>query len=141
MSDQVDRQARTVPCLTCQAGRDRVNTMVLSSDEVGLIETWHTPDCADHLEADHLEWEEQMEASAEEVRREQEWAAVAFPAASARLQEALRALPVEQRTTPFVAALAEAVELQAVKQAGRGGFVVLHEWAQILDRHFPPARP
>ncbi len=57
---------------------------------------------------------------------------------AARLETAL---PGEQRTTPFVAALAEVVELQTIKQAGHGDFVVLHEWAQILDRHFPPARP
>ncbi|WP_433259469.1 hypothetical protein ACQPYK_50350 (plasmid) [Streptosporangium sp. CA-135522] len=137
MPDQVDRQVRTVPCPTCQAGPDRAtNTLVVSSDEVGIIETWHTPDCADHLE-----WERQVQISVEEVRREQEWAEVTFPAASARLQEALRALPVEQRATPFVAALAEVVELQAIKQAGRGGFVGLEEWAQILERHFPPAQP
>ncbi|MEU7457552.1 hypothetical protein [Streptosporangium roseum] len=125
-----------MPCPTCQAGPERTNTLVLSSDEISMIETWHTPDCVDHLE-----WEEQMQAGAEEVRREQEWADVAFPAACARLQEALRGLSVEQRATPFVAALAEVVELQAVKQAGHGGFVVLPEWARILDRHFPPARP
>ncbi|MET9069460.1 hypothetical protein [Streptosporangium sandarakinum] len=136
MSDQVDQEDRILPCPTCQAGPDRANALVLSTGEVGLIRTWHTPDCADHLE-----WERRMEAGAEEVRRKDEWAAVAFPAACARLREALGALSVEERAAPFVAALAEVVELQAVRQADRGGFVTLPEWAQILDRHFPPSQP
>ncbi|MEV7011919.1 hypothetical protein [Streptosporangium sp. NPDC051022] len=97
-----------------------------------MTQTWHTPDCADHLQ-----WMQQVQESAEEVRREEEWAREAFPAAYARLQQALNALPVDQRATPFVAALAELAELQATRRAAGGGFVVLPEWAQILERHFP----
>ncbi|GAA3845225.1 hypothetical protein GCM10022226_80500 [Sphaerisporangium flaviroseum] len=46
----------------------------------------------------------------------------------------MEALPAGQRATPFVAELAE---LQATRRAAGGGFVVLPEWAQILERHFP----
>ncbi|MFD8564965.1 hypothetical protein ACWDOR_44345 [Streptosporangium canum] len=62
---------------------------------------------------------------------------MAFPAGYARLQAALQALPAEQRDNPFVAALTELATLQATQR----GFVVLPEWAEILDRHFPPAQP
>ncbi|MEV4184050.1 hypothetical protein AB0J28_21750 [Streptosporangium canum] len=53
------------------------------------------------------------------------------------LQAVLQALPAEQRDTPFVAALTEPATLQAAQR----GFVILPEWAEILDRHFPPAQP
>ncbi|MGV9779063.1 hypothetical protein [Streptosporangium sp. NPDC003464] len=42
-----------------------------------------------------------------------------------------------QRDNPFVAAFAELATLQATQR----GFVILPEWAEILDRHFPPAQP
>ncbi|MFF3343651.1 hypothetical protein [Streptomyces flavidovirens] len=43
----------------------------------------------------------------------------------------------ETQTQPFIDALNELVQAQA----GTTGFVVLHEWAEILERHFPPQLP
>ncbi|MFI6513656.1 hypothetical protein ACIBCT_39135 [Streptosporangium sp. NPDC050855] len=136
MADQPYPAKQTQQCPTCQAGPGPDNSLVLMGGSKAITEIWHAPDCAEHLE-----WQRQIEISAKQVRREDEWAATAFPAGYARLQEALRALPAEQRESPFVAALAELVGLQAIRQASGGGFVVLPEWAKILDRHFPPGRP
>ncbi|MFI7135898.1 hypothetical protein ACIBQ1_60350 [Nonomuraea sp. NPDC050153] len=71
------------------------------------------------------------------TRQEEERAQQLFPDAHARFQAALQALPAEQAASPFAASLAELVALQADQFHGHGGFVVLREWAEILDRHFP----
>ncbi|MGP3960527.1 hypothetical protein ACTWPT_31400 [Nonomuraea sp. 3N208] len=57
----------------------------------------------------------------------------------ARFQTALQALPAEQAASPFVRAQVELVTLKDDKFRGRGGFVTLLEWADVLDRHFPAA--
>ncbi|MFF8036208.1 hypothetical protein [Streptomyces sp. NPDC016626] len=42
-----------------------------------------------------------------------------------------------QPAQPFVDALTELVQAQA----DTTGFVVLHRWVEILERHFPPQLP
>ncbi|MGW5685178.1 hypothetical protein [Nonomuraea sp. NPDC003754] len=81
-----------------------------------------------------------MEIGAETVRQEVERAGQLFPDAVARFHNALRALPAEQADSPFVKALVEPVTLKDDTFRGRGGFVILPEWADILDRHFPRPR-
>jgi hypothetical protein len=54
-----------------------------------------------------------------------------------QLRKAAAALPVGTAPRPFVDALSELVQAQA----DTTGFVVLHRWAEILERHFPPELP
>ncbi|MET8211983.1 hypothetical protein ABZT51_39470 [Streptomyces sp. NPDC005373] len=65
------------------------------------------------------------------------WAKGVFPAAHERLKQAAAAMPPDAPAQPFVDALTELVQAQA----GTTGFVVLHRWAEILERHFPPQLP
>ncbi|MFI0990631.1 hypothetical protein [Streptomyces exfoliatus] len=60
-----------------------------------------------------------------------------FPAAHERLRKAAAALPDGTAAQPFIDALSELVQAQA----DTTGFVVLHRWAEILERHFPPELP
>ncbi|MFF2410048.1 hypothetical protein [Streptomyces sp. NPDC058092] len=46
-------------------------------------------------------------------------------------------LPANTSVQPFVDALTELVQAQA----DTAGFVVLHRWAEILERHFPSQLP
>lgn len=52
-------------------------------------------------------------------------------------QEGAAPVPAGTSDQPFVDALIELVQAQA----GTTGFVVLHRWAEILERHFPPELP
>jgi hypothetical protein len=47
------------------------------------------------------------------------------------------ALPPGPAAVPFVGAPTELVQAQA----DTTGFVVLHQWAEILERYFPPELP
>ncbi|MEU9270058.1 hypothetical protein AB0E04_32035 [Streptomyces sp. NPDC048251] len=51
--------------------------------------------------------------------------------------KAAAAMPPGTPAQPFIEALTELVQAQA----GTDGFVVLHRWAEILERHFPPQLP
>ncbi|MFD9053460.1 hypothetical protein [Streptomyces zaomyceticus] len=46
-------------------------------------------------------------------------------------------MPQDTPAQPLVEALTELVQAQA----DTTGFVVLHQWAEILERQFPPQRP
>jgi hypothetical protein len=130
---EVQHNSRIEQCPACQAEPGSTGTMVMWVDGDTVVEQWHTEDCPDHgARMAHVE-----EAAAEQARQ-QEWVDAAFPAAYARLQQALNALPASERAHPFTAALAELAALQAERQAGHGGLVTLPEWTQILERHFPP---
>ncbi|MEV4285693.1 hypothetical protein AB0K40_09315 [Nonomuraea bangladeshensis] len=100
----------------------------------GVVHQLHASDCGAYLE-----WHLWMEIGAEQVRQEEEHAERLFPDAVTRFQTALQTLPAEHADSPFVKALAELVTLKAQRFHGSGGFVILPEWADILDRHFPPA--
>ncbi len=65
------------------------------------------------------------------------WAKGIFPAAHERLRQAAAALPADTVAHPFVRALTELVQAQA----DTTGFLQLHRWAEILERHFPPELP
>ncbi|MEW2079307.1 hypothetical protein AB0941_38145 [Streptomyces sp. NPDC013433] len=60
-----------------------------------------------------------------------------FPAAHERLKRAVAAIEPGTPAQPFIDALTELVQAQA----DTAGFVVLHRWAEILERHFPPQLP
>lgn len=65
------------------------------------------------------------------------WAKDVFPDAHERLKQAAAAMPPDTAAQPFVDALTELVQAQA----DTTGYVVLHEWVAILERHFPPRLP
>ncbi|MET9450844.1 hypothetical protein [Streptomyces cinerochromogenes] len=54
-----------------------------------------------------------------------------------RLKQAAAVIDPGTSAQPFVDALVELVQ----EPAGTDGFVVLHRWAEILERHFPPQLP
>ncbi|WP_188193746.1 hypothetical protein [Nonomuraea sp. SYSU D8015] len=120
-------------CPTCRATGpvtdDTVGTLWIENGVT--IEQFHAADCADYL-AQHA----RLMEGAERARLAEERARELFPGAHARFQAAVQALPAEQ-ASPFAAALAELVALQARRFHGHGGFVPLPEWAEVLDRHFP----
>lgn len=116
-------------CPDCQAWPDRANVCF----GVGLpIETWHTPDCP--------QWtimQINLEAGSQRVREQDTWAKGVFPAAHERVQQAAAAIEPGTPAQPFIDALTELVQAQA----DATGFVVLHRWTEILERHFPPQLP
>ncbi|MFE2513336.1 hypothetical protein ACFXC9_33690 [Streptomyces naganishii] len=116
-------------CPDCKAGPDPKNACVA----VGMPEQmWHTPDCPQYVIM-QINWKE----GSRRIEEQDEWAKGVFPAAHARLKQAAAALPPGTAAQPFVDALTELVQAQA----DTTGFVVLHRWAEILERHFPPELP
>lgn len=116
-------------CPDCEAGPGPRNACV----GVGLpIQMWHTPDCP--------QWtvmQINLEAGSRRIEEEGAWAEEAFPAAHQRLRLAAAAMVPGTPAQPFVDALVELVQAQA----DTTGFVGRHEWARILERHFPPYLP
>ncbi|MGA5566635.1 hypothetical protein ACPCUV_36460 [Streptomyces platensis] len=116
-------------CPDCLAGPGPANTCI----GVGLpMEVWHTPDCP-QFTIMQINWE----AGARRIKEQDAWAKGVFPAAHERLKQAAAAMPPGTVAQPFIDALTELVQAQA----DTTGFVILHQWAQILDRHFPPELP
>ncbi|WP_327686576.1 hypothetical protein [Streptomyces sp. NBC_00467] len=74
-----------------------------------------------------------VEEGSKQVREQEAWAQGVFPAAHERPQEGHR----DTATQPFVDVLTELVQAQG----DTVGFVVLHRWAEILERHFPLELP
>ncbi|MFD3441669.1 hypothetical protein ACFWU3_29675 [Streptomyces sp. NPDC058685] len=133
MSDDDRRKAQLVECEGCKAGPGRDNVrIVMVNKGRSITETWHLPDCPDHL-VNRI----YLEDSARRVQEEQAWAEGVFPSAHARLREAAAALTAGDPAAPIAAALCELVQAQAE----RAGCVTLAEWARILERHFPPHLP
>lgn len=130
------QDSKTRLCPTCQAAGPVTEGKIatLWSENDTMVTLVHAADCPDHL-AEHAH----MMESAERVRQEEERAQELFPDVHARFQAALQALPADQAAAPFATALAELVALQAGRFYGHGGFVILPEWADVLDRHFPRA--
>ncbi|MEU2179820.1 MULTISPECIES: hypothetical protein [Streptomyces] len=116
-------------CPDCKAGPSPENACV----GVGMpIQMWHTPDCP--------QWtimQINFEAGSRRIEEQEAWAKGVFPAAHDRLKQAAAAMPPGTPAQPFIDALTELVQAQA----DTTGFVVLHEWAEILERHFPPRLP
>ncbi|MEU0603306.1 hypothetical protein ABZ484_34530 [Streptomyces sp. NPDC006393] len=116
-------------CPDCQAGPDPANACV----GVGLpMEIWHAPDCP-QFTIMQINWE----AGTRRVKEQDAWAKGIFPAAHERLRQAAAAIEPSTAVQPFVDALTELVQAQA----GTDGFVLLHQWVEILERHFPPQLP
>ncbi|KAF0646301.1 MULTISPECIES: hypothetical protein [Streptomyces] len=131
MTDKPD--VEHVDCADCCASPGGDNTRIVMMKKSGRItETWHTPDCpaAAILQI-------QVEESNRRAEEREAWARGVFPAAHERLKQAAAALPADGAAQPFVDALVELAQAQA----DATGFVVLHEWAEILERHFPPDLP
>jgi hypothetical protein len=93
---------------------------------------WHTSECPQFVIM-QIGWE----AGSRSIREQEEWARGVFPAAHERLRQAAAALPADTAAQPFVNALLALVQAQA----GTTGFVGLHQWAEILERYFPPELP
>lgn len=116
-------------CPDCKAGPSPENTCV----GVGLPEQmWHTPDCPQYAIM-RINWE----AGSRRIAEQDAWAKQIFPATHERLQQAAAVIEPGTPAQPFIDALSELVQAQA----DTTGFVVLHRWAQILERHFPPELP
>ena len=122
-------------CTDCFAQPDPDNNTRIAyvMKDGGIHETWHTPDCPEltimqiNLEEGH-----------QRVLEQDAWAKGVFPAAHERLKQTAAAMPGDTAAQPFVAALTELVQAQADNLTG---FVALHRWAEILERHFPPELP
>ncbi|MFJ1561551.1 hypothetical protein [Streptomyces mirabilis] len=122
-------QAERNVCPDCEAGPDPANACV----GVGLpMETWHAPDCPQYVIM-QINWE----AGSRRIMDRDAWARGVFPAAHERLKQAVAAMPPDTATQPFINALTELVQAQA----DTTGFVVLHQWVEVLERHFPPVLP
>ncbi|WP_327250067.1 hypothetical protein [Streptomyces sp. NBC_01320] len=131
MSDHPDMER--VDCTDCFALPGPDNTRVLSARAGGMLgEVWHMPDCPQFTIMRIM-----GEEGCKRVLEEEVWATGVFHAARERLQQAFAALPADTAVQPFVGALTELVQAQA----DTTGFAMLHRWAEILDRHFPPSFP
>ncbi|WP_185836975.1 hypothetical protein [Streptomyces sp. WAC 06783] len=122
-----------VDCTDCFAlpGPDNTRIAYVKTGG-GVSETWHTPDCPalTIMEINLMEGNKR-------IQEQEEWAQGVFPAAHDRLRKAAAELPADIDAQPFVDALTELVQAQA----DTTGYVVLHRWAEILERHFPPELP
>ncbi|TWD11699.1 hypothetical protein FB570_1246 [Streptomyces sp. T12] len=122
-------QAEGGLCPDCKAGPSPDNACV----GVGLpIQMWHTPDCP--------QWtimQIDFDAGSRRIKEQDAWAADIFPAVHERLKQAAGAIERGTPAQPFIDALTELVQAQAETT----GFVVLHRWTEILERHFPPQLP
>ncbi|WP_432038697.1 hypothetical protein [Streptomyces cucumeris] len=120
-------------CTDCTALPGPNNTRIMSVKAGGRVsEVWHTPDCP-ALTVLQINWEE----GAKRVHEQDAWAKGIFPAAHERLKQAAAAVAPDAAAKPFVDALTELVQAQADTR----GHVVLHQWAEILERRFPPELP
>ncbi|MGW3661327.1 hypothetical protein ACWD6R_39420 [Streptomyces sp. NPDC005151] len=126
-------ETERVECTDCFAlpGPDNTRIAFVKTGG-GISETWHAPDCP-ALAIMQINFEE----GSKRVREQDAWAWGVFPAAHERLRKAAAAMPADIAAQPFVDALSELVQAQA----DTTGFVVLHRWAEILERHFPPELP
>ncbi|GGU67779.1 hypothetical protein [Streptomyces daghestanicus] len=113
-------------CPDCEAGPGRENACVGAGTP---YEMWHTPDCPQWTIM-QIGWE----AGSRQSKEQDAWARDLFPAAHECLKQAAAALPSHTPAQLFDDALTELVQAQA----DTTGFVVLHRWAEILERHFPP---
>ncbi|MBB1260173.1 hypothetical protein [Streptomyces alkaliterrae] len=122
-----------IDCADCHALPSSDNARIAHVKTSGVIsETWHTSDCPALAI-----WWINMEEGSKRVREQDAWAKDVFPAAHERLRRAAAAQPAGTAAQPFIDALSELVQAQA----DTTGFVVLHRWAEILERHFPPELP
>ncbi|WP_162596773.1 hypothetical protein [Streptomyces sp. NEAU-S7GS2] len=78
-----------------------------------------------------------QEEGSKRVRERTLWAEGVLPAAHQRLNQAATAIPADCAALPFADALRELVQVQA----DTTGFVTRHDFAEILERHFPPDLP
>lgn len=137
MSDDYD--SREEICPDCQATPDNMDVRILMSgvDKTTgrryVTATWHLKTCPQHTVDRVL-----MEDDARRVKEQDAWAAEALPAAFDRLRRAAAAVRDDAAAAPFAAAL---VSLVAQQAEDTGRFVPACQWAEILDRHFPPQRP
>ncbi|MGJ5763220.1 hypothetical protein [Streptomyces galbus] len=95
------------------------------------IQMWHSPNCPQWTIM-QIGWE----ASSQRIREQDEWARGVFPAVRWRMRQAAAKVPPGTAAQPFVDALCELVQ----EQTGHG-YIPLHRWPQILERHFPPELP
>ncbi|MEU0689848.1 hypothetical protein [Streptomyces uncialis] len=126
-------ETERVDCTDCFAlpGPDNTRIVYVRTGG-GISETWHIPECP-ALAIMRINTEE----GGKRVREQGAWARGVFPAAHERLRKAAVAMAADTAARPFSDALRELVQAQA----DTAGFVVLHRWTEILERHFPPELP
>lgn len=131
-----DRDVREEICPDCQAGPDNMDSRITSihkdpdTDAFYTTITWHTDGCPAYAVEQIL-----MEDGVRRAKEQSEWGQKAFPAAHKRLKAAAASVEGGEATGPFVAAL---LELVAAQGEDLGRVVLPEQWAEILDRHFPP---
>jgi len=124
-------------CPDCQAGPDAKDaqiTKVIKNPATGefyTVVTWHLDTCPAYTVSQIL-----LEDGVRRAKEKDAWAKEAFPAAYERLLHAVMSGTIDESAGPFMAALVELVEAQG-EDLGR--FVTPSRWAEILDKHFPPA--
>lgn len=131
MADRPDREL--VDCTDCFARPGRDNTCISFVKTNGCMSsTWHSPTCPTLMIM-----KIDMEEGSKRIAEQDAWAKGVFPAAHENLKQAAAAIEPGTPAQPFIDALTELVQAQA----DATGFVVLHRWAEILERHFPPELP
>jgi hypothetical protein len=132
-----DNDRREEICPDCLASPHNMDVRIIkahkdeATGEYYATTTWHTKDCPQHTVDEIL-----IEESTRRVKEQEAWAAEALPAAFNRLRHAAAAVREDDAATPFAAAL---VSLVAQQAEDTGRFVPAYRWAEILDKHFPPA--
>ncbi len=121
------------PCpLLSTAQLDVVVVTLPGEGAVTALSMRHMPDCPQWITT-QIGWE----AGSRRIKEQDGWAKEIFPTAHERLKQAAAAMPPGTPAQPFIDALTELVQARA----DTTGFVVLHQWAEILERHFPPQLP
>ncbi|MEU8764614.1 hypothetical protein [Streptomyces sp. NPDC048659] len=82
-------------------------------------------------------WSRPYTRPSRRIREQDAWAKELFPTMHERLEQAAETPPPDSLNRPFADALTELVHAQA----DTAGFVVLHRWAEILERRFPLQLP
>lgn len=127
---QPPSRSRTELCPTCLTF-DTSDYQVITLDaDMTVVTTYHLPDCAALNELS-----ERMREGAAQTKAEEDKARAAFPGAYERLS---RELGARDPDDPIVATLFELARRQFELFSSSGGFLIIPDWVEILDRHFPP---
>ncbi|WP_327592470.1 hypothetical protein [Streptomyces chartreusis] len=135
MSDDYDRREEICPdCQATEGDRDARIMTAGKDPETGRMftsVTYHHDTCTAYTVDQIL-----MEDGVRRAKEQTEWGQKEFPLAYERLIAAVAGAKLDQAAFPFVEALVELVEAQG-KDLGR--VVLPEQWAEILNKHFPPA--
>ncbi|MFE6739826.1 hypothetical protein [Streptomyces tubercidicus] len=123
-----------IDCSDCHGwpAREHIRYSWVDTEKNCLTELWHLPECPSYL-IERIMGEDSARRYEERSAR----ARASFPAAHQRLLAAAASVEGNAAAAPFAAALTQLVQAQA----DTTGFVVLTEWVEALEQHFPPEQP